>query len=399
MSKYTTELRYICEKMAGLENSEGYESVDKIVALAAPKIFDFAFPIFDPDYKTTLCEKILKHYYTREIGEETVGLWKLRLNVRMNEIMPYYNQLYKSELIEFNPMYDVDLTTQHDESEGSNTNKVGKEKIGFGEHKTSETVGSENAESVENVTDNITENSTTDNTGNETENRTKTSSTDETYADITAQKEHDTDVTESTASKTRNVTDNATTDTTNTETTTSKDLYSDTPQGAITDLESESYLTNARKISGDKEQTGHNAYQDTITETNNDTETKSDTVDKQIDGSKNSNASKNTSETENSAKEIKNDTAFNKTGKVISDKTGTDTVSTSNNVTADTSSEENRDNTETVGMTGFDKYIQTLKGKSSGVSYSKMLQEFRETFLNIDMMVIENLSDLFINLW
>ena len=33
------------------------------------------------------------------------------------------------------------------------------------------------------------------------------------------------------------------------------------------------------------------------------------------------------------------------------------------------------------------------------MSYAKMLKEFRETFLNIDMMVIESLSDLFFGLW
>lgn len=29
----------------------------------------------------------------------------------MNEIMPYYNQLYESQLLTFNPLYDKDLTT------------------------------------------------------------------------------------------------------------------------------------------------------------------------------------------------------------------------------------------------------------------------------------------------
>ena len=42
-----------------------------------------------------------------------MGLWKLRLCNKLNEIMPYYNQLYKSQLIEFNPLYDVDLTRDY----------------------------------------------------------------------------------------------------------------------------------------------------------------------------------------------------------------------------------------------------------------------------------------------
>ena len=67
--------------------------------------------------------KILMHFYTREIGEETFGLWQLRLCDRLNVIMPYYNQLYKSELIKFNPMYDVDLTTEHSRVNDGNVDK------------------------------------------------------------------------------------------------------------------------------------------------------------------------------------------------------------------------------------------------------------------------------------
>ena len=99
MSKYTTEVRYICENYANQTESKGYNSVQNILDNSWDKVFDFDFPIFDENYREPLCKKILKHFYTREIGEETVGLWKLRLDDRMNEIMPYYNQLYESELI------------------------------------------------------------------------------------------------------------------------------------------------------------------------------------------------------------------------------------------------------------------------------------------------------------
>lgn len=113
MSKYTTELRFICETEAGYSENQGYKNVKNVLAQAAPKVFDFDFPIFDEQYRLPLEIKILRHYYTREICEETYGLWKLRLEDRLNNIMPYYNQLYKSELISFNPMYDVDVTRQH----------------------------------------------------------------------------------------------------------------------------------------------------------------------------------------------------------------------------------------------------------------------------------------------
>lgn len=112
MSKYTTEVRFICEMAAGLTESAGSSKVDEIIAKAAPVVFNFDWPIFDEAYRLGLEEKILRHYYTREIGEETVGLWKLRLEDRLNLIMPKYNQLYESARLEFNPFYDVDYTRQ-----------------------------------------------------------------------------------------------------------------------------------------------------------------------------------------------------------------------------------------------------------------------------------------------
>ena len=74
MSKYTTELRYLIQSGfdLGLRN----------------------YPIFDENYRSKLNEKILNHYYMREIGFETAGLFKRYLNVKMEEIMPYYNQMY-----------------------------------------------------------------------------------------------------------------------------------------------------------------------------------------------------------------------------------------------------------------------------------------------------------------
>ena len=75
MSKYTTEVRFICQSLA---NNIDVNDVENIIANSIDKIFDFNFPIFDEQYRKILETKILKHYYTREIGEETVGLWKLR---------------------------------------------------------------------------------------------------------------------------------------------------------------------------------------------------------------------------------------------------------------------------------------------------------------------------------
>ena len=128
MSKYTTELRFICEQQSGLDESVGYDKVSEVIDGARPKIFSFDYPIFDPAYKPTFERKFLRHFYTREIATETYGLWKLKLEAKLNEIMPYYNKLYESELIEFNPLYDTDLHTEgvrHNTENGTTTGTTG----------------------------------------------------------------------------------------------------------------------------------------------------------------------------------------------------------------------------------------------------------------------------------
>ena len=104
MSYYTTEVRYLCESMTDVpletfDNLRGVRRIDAIIDSAKSNIFDFDYPIFDEAYKGVLEKKILRHYYTREIGQETFGLFQLFLSDKMNEIMPYYNQLYESELL------------------------------------------------------------------------------------------------------------------------------------------------------------------------------------------------------------------------------------------------------------------------------------------------------------
>lgn len=110
MSTYTTQVRYICENANNLQESEGFENVERIIDGALGYIFDFNFPIFDENYRSVLERKIIRHFYTREIGLETVGLWKLKLATKMNEIMPYYNQLYKTVNMIVEPLVDVDYT-------------------------------------------------------------------------------------------------------------------------------------------------------------------------------------------------------------------------------------------------------------------------------------------------
>lgn len=246
MSKYTTEVRFICEQAAGKTESTGLSDVNAVIASAWPKIFE-NFPLFEESHRAELCTKILRHYYMREICAETVALWKLWLNERMVEIMPYYNQLYQSAELKYDPLIDVDYKTEHDRTADGTTKS-----------QTDATTSS---------------------------NGSSTSKTDTTG--------------------------------------TGKNLYSDTPQGGLTGVESGEYLTNA-----------------TMTD---DTQAQNSSGTQKSDG-----ASSST-----------NSGSF--------------------------------DNTE--------HYTETIKGKRGGASYQKMVMEYRETLINIDSMIINDLKDLFMQIW
>lgn len=51
------------------------------------------FPIWSAGSTHKVKMAILRHYYMREIGLETVGLWRYHLETKLQEIMPWYTDL------------------------------------------------------------------------------------------------------------------------------------------------------------------------------------------------------------------------------------------------------------------------------------------------------------------
>ena len=331
MSHYTTEVRFICEQYAGEFTSSDYSTVESIIENSRKKIFDFDFPIYDESYRSVLETKILKRYYTREIGFETVALWKFWLNKRLNEIMPYYNQLYKSTLLEFNPFYDVDYTTTN------NANKKYDEKNSKTNNSNGNSLRTDNLKTSTSGTDNSTR---TDNLKTVSSGTNKNTRTDNLHT-----------ATENTEDATNN--------------NTRYDLYSDTPQGALTGVNEENYLTNARKTTDNR--TDHRSNSGTTTNTGTQT----------IDSS-------NNEETDYTGTQ-KNDS----TNSQETNYTGTQ----GNEVT--NASNENG----TRNFTDTSDYLEHVAGKRNGASFSAMLNEYRNTFINIDVMIINELADLFMNVW
>ena len=82
------------------------------------------YPIFNEDYRSYLNQKIINHFYFREIGAETPDRFNFYLERKMREIMPLYNQLYQSTLIEYDPLITHYLETEQKE----NRYKIGNRK-------------------------------------------------------------------------------------------------------------------------------------------------------------------------------------------------------------------------------------------------------------------------------
>lgn len=84
------------------------------------------YPIYDESKRKQLNDKFIRHYWMREIGCETVGHFCLWCSNTFNEIMPYYNKLYETELLNVEHLLGikrhkvVDMLRDFDESSSGN---------------------------------------------------------------------------------------------------------------------------------------------------------------------------------------------------------------------------------------------------------------------------------------
>lgn len=131
MSKYTTLVRHICEHKAGYTSQQDSSMINRVIEKSWNRIFDIDIPFYDENERKRICCKILRHYYMREIGFETVGLWEYNLNTRLAEVMPYYNQLYESAKLKFEPLIDTDIERKTDDSSNTTTSTTSNNKNRF----------------------------------------------------------------------------------------------------------------------------------------------------------------------------------------------------------------------------------------------------------------------------
>lgn len=328
MSKYTTEVRFICEEAAGLQESGGYNDVNEIVQTAYPKIFDSSLEFYDEETKTRLLPKILLHYYQREIGFETVGLWKLKLNQKLREILPYYNQRYASEKLVYDPLKNVDNFHDHS-GEYEDNSKVDNIR------------GTENTETRDLKT--VDDGSSSFDRDEETtlrHSRTTTRGQDTSNHNITGNREM-------------------------------WNMFSDTPQGGINGVD----LAGGVSVEGSL---SDNAY---LTNATHETERPAATQDTSTYG--------NIVETYNADGDKKDLVHADGWEKTDNTNTHTGTVKDVGRTVDD-----NRRKND-----GTDSYVNHEYGKIGVMTYQEMQMKWRESFLNIDMEIIEELGDLFMKVW
>lgn len=297
------------------------------IKTAAPKIFDFYFPIWDDAHRNELQEKIIRRYINREIGLETYGLWKLYLCDRMNNIMPYYNDLAKSLNLKYDILSNVNLITDSTDIDEKNENTDEK-------YEDTDTL-----ESTEEIKD------THDNTVNNKRNLTNTQTINESKTHTGTDKDEHTENSSNTG----------------TQSNIGNQLTSDLPQYNAAGYD---YGTENRFLNNTMTNDLHENSSGSLTKTYNSTEKNvgnNGNTDEEItnitdNGSKNSNISKNDNRNSSGNKGI-----LFKTDNVLS-------------------------------------RSQTVKG-NNGKTYGELIQSYRESLINIDNMIIGELSDLFMNIY
>lgn len=118
MSKYTISFYDLDKELNG---TDYLTSIDDRLDKLRPHIFDFNYTALDDATKKRIEIAILKHYYLREFAFESVGIMKLKLNDRLNLIMPRYERLYAYQDEKIKPFINSYLE-ETGTNEGTNTN-------------------------------------------------------------------------------------------------------------------------------------------------------------------------------------------------------------------------------------------------------------------------------------
>lgn len=121
------------------------------------------YPIWKEEDRAELEEKIISHYWMRQIGFETFGRFRYELNVRMREIMPGYVKRWDTTQFKYNPIENYNMTEGSEDNTRTKDTSTGTSSVNSMD-KTSDTPLSE----VSNIDDYMTNVNQSENKGQST---------------------------------------------------------------------------------------------------------------------------------------------------------------------------------------------------------------------------------------
>lgn len=123
MSYMTTKLRYVVEQALDdklLEHTEmNWPQIYSQLGLADYPVWSGGKVVTGPcEERTRINNKLIRHYYMREIGLETIALFTWYLRDSMLNIMPYYNDLFRSAELITDPLkeFEESMAEGHEET-------------------------------------------------------------------------------------------------------------------------------------------------------------------------------------------------------------------------------------------------------------------------------------------
>lgn len=153
MASYTMQLKTYIEQATQYE--EGLSNMDRIKE-GRKKLFDFDYPFFDDNYREQFEVNFISNFYTREIGFETEGLFKFKLESWLNINMPYYNEMFETTKIKYDPLLNARMTTERERTTDSNRDdKRLIDQVSNSESQTNEDMTGKSNKDVDNTVDNF----------------------------------------------------------------------------------------------------------------------------------------------------------------------------------------------------------------------------------------------------
>lgn len=82
----------------------------KLLQLNNFDLFDFPYEFDDPKFRAQIEQAVIDYYYNYEIGTETPDEFKRRFQAKWLSFIDYYNLLYNTTLLAYNPLINYKMT-------------------------------------------------------------------------------------------------------------------------------------------------------------------------------------------------------------------------------------------------------------------------------------------------